>query len=52
MERAVKEDEKAIYETMLKFSQRVQIVYETLQKETEEKERLQLMLQATEKATK
>ena len=31
------EDEKAMYETMLKISQRVEIMYEALQKETEEK---------------
>ena len=48
MERAVAEDEKAMYETMLKISKRVEIMYETLQKETKEKERLQLQLWATE----
>ncbi len=42
MERATIEDENEMYETMLKISQRVEIMYETLQKETEEKERLQL----------
>ena len=42
MERAATEDEKAMYETMLKISKRVEIMYEALQKETEEKERLQL----------
>ena len=50
MEHAVTEDEKVMYETMLKISKRVEIMYETLQKETEEKERLQLQLQATEEA--
>ena len=50
MQRAETEDEKATYETMLKISKRVEIMYETLQKETEEKELLQLQLQATEEA--
>ena len=40
MERAAIKDEKSIYETMLKISKRVEMMYETLQKETEEKERL------------
>jgi len=38
MERAVIEDEKVMYETMLNISKRVEIMYETLQKETEENE--------------
>ena len=50
MERAVTEDEKVMYETMLKISKRVEIMYEALQKETEENEWLQLQLQATEEA--
>jgi len=37
MERETTEDEKVMYKTMLKISKRV---YETLQKEKEEKERL------------
>ena len=41
MECAATEDEKAMYETMLKISQRVEIMYETLQKKTEEKEALE-----------
>ena len=47
MECAVIKEEKMMYETMLKISQTVEIMYETLHKETEEKERLQLQLQAT-----
>ena len=39
-----------MYETMLKISQRVEIMYESLQKEIEEKERLKLQLRATEEA--
>ena len=50
MERAATKDEKETYETMLKISKRVEIMRETLQKETEEKEWLQLQLQATEEA--
>jgi len=42
MERAVIEDEKSMYETMLKISKRMEIMYEALQKETDGKERLQL----------
>ncbi len=42
MEHASIEDEKEMYGTMLKISKRVEAMYETLQKETEEKERLQL----------
>ena len=38
MERAVTEDEKVMYETMLKISKRVEIMYETLQKKIKEKE--------------
>ena len=38
MECVVTEDEKAMYETMLKISQRVEIMYETLQKDKEKKE--------------
>ena len=38
MERTTTEDEKVMYETMLKISQRVEIMYEALQKETEEKQ--------------
>lgn len=41
-----------MYETMLKFSQRVEIMYESLKKEIEEKEWLQLQLRATEDALK
>ena len=50
MEHAVTDDERAMYETMLNISKRVEIMYETLQKETEENEWLQLQLQATEEA--
>ena len=50
MERAEKEDEKAMYETMLKISKRVEMMYEALQKETEEKEWLQLQLRAMKEA--
>ena len=50
MERAAIEDEKAMYETMIKISKRVEILYETLQKETKEKERFQLQLWITEEA--
>ena len=50
MERAATEDEKTIYKTMLNISKRVEIMYETLQKEIEEKEWLQLQLRATEEA--
>ena len=39
-----------MYETMLDISKKVEIVYEILQKETEEKERLQIQLKATEEA--
>jgi len=42
MECAATDDEKEMYKTMLKISKRVEIMYETLQKETEEKEQLQL----------
>lgn len=52
MKPAVIENERAMYKTMVKISNRVEIVYETLHKEIEEKERLQLQLQATEKAMK
>lgn len=44
MERATIEDEKQMYEIMLKISKRVEIMYEAIQKETKEKERLQLQL--------
>ena len=50
MERVATEDEKEMYNTMLSISKRVEIMYETLQKETEKKEWLQLQLQATEEA--
>ena len=50
MEYAAIEDEKEMYETMLKISQRVEIMYEALQRETKENERLQLQLPATEEA--
>ena len=40
MECAAIEDEKAMYDTMLKISQRVDIMYEAIQKEIEENERL------------
>ena len=36
MERATMEDEKSMYETMLKISQKVEIMYVALKKETEE----------------
>lgn len=48
MEHTAIEDEKTMYEAMVKISKRVEIMYETIQKETEEKEWLQLQLQATE----
>jgi len=38
MERAMTEDEKRMYDTMLKISKRVEIMYEALQKETKENE--------------
>ena len=38
MEHAVTKDEKSMYETMLKISKRVEIMYDALQKETKEKE--------------
>ena len=50
MEHVAIENEREMYETMLKISKRVEIMYETLQKETEEKERLQIQLWATEEA--
>ena len=50
MERATTEDEKAMYETMLNICKRVEIIYETLQKEIEEKGWLQLQLKAIEQA--
>ena len=50
MERAAIEDDKAMYDTIIKISQRVEIMYEALQKETEEKELLQLQLRATKEA--
>ena len=50
MERVATKNEKVMYETMLKISKRVEIMYETLQKEIEEKEWLQLQLQATGEA--
>lgn len=40
MEGVATEDEKSMYETMLKISKWVEIMYEALQKETEEKKRL------------
>ena len=40
MERATTKNEIAMYETIVNIWKRVEIVYETLQKETEEKERL------------
>jgi len=51
MECEVTEDEKAMYDTMLKISKRVEIMYGILQKEIEEKEQLQLQMQATKEAT-
>ena len=39
-----------MYNTMLKISKRVEIMYETLQKEIKEKDRLQLQLQSMEEA--
>ena len=50
MEHAAMEDEKAMYETMLRMSQKVEIMYEALQKETDKKERMQLQLLATKEA--
>ena len=50
MECEMTENERAMYETMLDISKKVEILYETLQKEIEEKERLQLQLQATKEA--
>ena len=50
MEHVVIEHEKEMYETMLKISKRVEIMYEALQKETGEKDQLQLQLRATEEA--
>ncbi len=50
MERAAMEDDKAMYKTLLRVSKKVEIMYEDLQKEREEKKRLQLQLQATEEA--
>ena len=44
------EDDKSMYKTMLIVSQKVEIMYEALQEETEEKHWLQLQLQATEEA--
>jgi len=38
MECAVTKDERAMYDTMLNISKRLEIMYETLQKEIEEKE--------------
>jgi len=52
MEHAAIEDEKVMYETMLKISKRVEMMYETLQKEIEENERGKLQLQAMEEALK
>lgn len=46
------EEEKVMYETMLRISKKVEIMYEALQKETEEKEQLQLQLRAMEEALK
>ena len=48
MEHAATEDERAMYKTKLNISKRVEIMYETLQKEIEEKEWFKLQLQATE----
>lgn len=50
MEHAMMEDDKVMYETMLIISQNVEIMYEALQKETEEKERLQRQFPDTEEA--
>ena len=50
MECATMEDDKAMYETMLRVSQKVEIMYEALQKARKEKERLHLQLWATEEA--
>ena len=50
MEHAMTEDERAMCKTILDISKKVEIVYENLQKETKEKELLQLHLQATEEA--
>ena len=50
MECAAMEDKKVMYETILRVSQKVEIIYESLQKETEEKQRLHLQLWATKEA--
>ena len=50
MEGATMEDDKEMYETMLKISQKVEIMYEALKKDTEEKQRVQIQLWATEEA--
>lgn len=50
MEHAMTEDERAMCKTMLEISKKVEIAYETLHKQTEEKEWLQLQLKATEEA--
>ena len=50
MEHATMEDEKVMYETILRISQKVEIMYEALQKETAEKQWVQLQLRATEEA--
>ncbi len=44
------EDEKVMYETMLRVSKKVEIMHEALQKETEEKQRLKFQLRATKEA--
>ena len=47
MERAMMKDDKEMYENILKISQKVEIMYEAIEKEIEEKQQLQLQLQAT-----
>ena len=50
MECVAMEDKKVMYKTMLRVSKRMDIMYEALQKETEEKQWLQLQLRATKEA--
>lgn len=50
MECATMEDDKVMYEIVLRVSKKVEIMFESLQKETKENKRLQLQLRATEEA--
>lgn len=50
MEHVAMEDEKVMYKTMLRVSKNLEIMYEALRKEIEEKQQLQLQLRATEEA--